>query len=144
MTARGDRILLMLELVLGVLPVTIVGGGYSLLGLLFGSVWLVMSVRALTFDAVGWWLAVSALAAGGLFGIVGLWSVMIISASSRRRTPPMIRIALAGSGVGVVTAVSAMLLTAWGAFNAPRSIVYGLMAPIVVVLHRAPAIAKRL
>lgn len=144
MTVRSDRILLTLELVLGVLPVTIVGGGYSLFGLLFGSVWLVMSVRALTFDAVGWWLVVFALAAGGLFGIVGLWSVMIISASSRRPAPPMIQIALAGSGVGVITAVSALLLMAGGDLASPRYVIYGLAAPIVVVLHRAPAIIRRL
>lgn len=141
---RSDRILLALELVLGVLPITVVGGGYSLLGLLFGSVWLVMSLRALTFDAVAWWLAVFALAAGGLFGIVGLWSVMLISASSRRPALRMIRLALGGSSVGVITAVSAVLLIAHGGVGGARYILYMLVAPIVVVLHRAPAIAKRL
>lgn len=141
---KTDRILLALELVFGVLPITIVGGAYSLIGLLSGGVWFVMSVRALTFDAVAWWLAVIALAAGGLVGIAGVWSLMLISASSRPPAPPAIRLALGGSTVGVITAVSALLLIADSGFEAPRYVLYGLVAPIVVVLHRGPALARRL
>jgi hypothetical protein len=141
---RSDRLLLALEIVFGVLPVTIVGGGYSLFGLLFGTVYFALSVRAVAFDAFAWWCGVFALAAGGFVGIVGLWAVILISASSRRPSPPMIRVAVVGSGVGVLTAASALLLMGGGAFHAPWYIVYGLVAPIVVVVHRARAIAKLL
>jgi hypothetical protein len=142
MTLQKDRILLALEVVLGVLPITIVGGVYSFFGLLFGSVSLVMSIRALAFGAFAWWFGIFALAAGGLAGVVGLWALVLIAASSQTPRPQMVRIAVIGSGVGTATALAALLLIGRNSSHPPWYALYSLVAPIVVVMHRGRAIAR--
>jgi hypothetical protein len=142
MTRRNDRILLAVEVAFGVLPITIVGGFYSILGLLFGTVSVTMSVLERAFAPFAFWFGILALATGGFFGIVGLWTVVAISAASRPPSSSMIRVAIAGSAVGVLTAVAALILMVRGAFDGRPVIVYGLVASIIVALHRAPAIGK--
>ena len=136
--------LLALEVAFGVLPITIVGGFYSILGLLFGTVSVVMSVLERAFSAFAFWFGILALAAGGFIGLVGLWAVIAISAASRPPRSSMIRVAVIGCAIGVLTAVAALLLMVGGAFDGRPPIIYGLVASIIVVLHRAPAIGKRM
>lgn len=142
MTRRNDRILLALEVAFGVLPITIVGGFYSILGLLFGTVSLAMSVLERAFGAFALWFGILALAAGGFLGIVGLWAAIAISAAPGPPNSSMIRLAVTGSAVGVLTAVAALILMVRGAFDGRPSIIYALVASIIVALHRAPAIGK--
>jgi hypothetical protein len=143
MTRRSDRVLLALEILFGVLPITIVGGVYSVLGLLFGSVSLVMSVREYAFGAFPLGFGIFALAASGLIGIVGLWAVIALSAGVRPPTAPTINAALAASAIGALAATVGLLLMV-GRVSEHRSlIVYSLVSPIVVLLHRGRSIAKR-
>lgn len=141
MTPRSDRVVLALEMLLGVLPITIIGGAYSLLGVLFGSVSIFLGVREHAFNVFAVWLGILALAGGGVFGIVGLWAVIALSAGLRPG-PSMMRVALIGSAVGVVAAAVTLLSMLAGLFDRRPAVVYLLLAPILVVLHRRPAIKK--
>jgi len=137
---RFDRAILALEVLLGVLPITIIGGGYSLLGVVFGSVSVFLAVREHAFNVFALWLGILALSGSGLFGIVGLWALIALSMGFQ---PRVVRVALTGSAVGVLAAVITLLLLLGGIFERSPVVVYLLVAPILVVLHRRPAIKRR-
>jgi hypothetical protein len=136
MNLRTDRIVLALEVLFGVVPTTIVGGGYSILGVVFGTVSVFLSVRGLAFDALVLWLGILALAASGVMGIVGLWALIALSAAYRPPSSQMIRIASVGSIVGVLAAVVALGSMLVGGADRRPLFIYILVAPILVVLHR--------
>jgi len=137
MTARFDRIVLALEAVF-VLPITIVGGGYSLLGLWFGIVSVFLAIRGHAFGVFALWLGILGLAASGLVGLAGLWAVIALSTASRPAASATIRVARVASIVGVLAAVVVLGLMLAGRVDQSRMIAYMLVAPILVVLHRAP------
>jgi ethanolamine transporter EutH len=142
MTVRSDRIVLALEILLGVLPITIVGGGYSLLGLLFSIVSVFLAVREHAFNVFVFWLGILGLAASGLAGIVGLWAVIALSAAFRPTSSPMRRVAVIGSVAGVLAAAVVLGLMLIGRVDRRPAVAYILVAPILVVLHRAPSFTK--
>jgi len=142
MTVRVDRIVLALEVVFGVLPATIVGGGYSLLGVVFGIVSVLLSVRGLAFNAFVLWVGILAWAASGLAGIVGLWAAIALSAAYRPPSARMVRVAFVGSIVGVLAAVVGLGFMLMGGADRSPLFVYVLVAPILVVLHRVPRLQR--
>jgi len=144
MTTRSDRLVLAIEVLFGVLPVTIIGGGYAILGVVFGSASVLIAVRELAVAVFALWLGILALAAGGLCGIVGLWSMVALSARLRPATPSMINVALMGSTIGVLTAVTGFVLMLNGTWERRPLVAYLLAAPIVVVLHRRPGVKRLL
>lgn len=127
---------LAVEVALAVVPVTLVGGFYVLLGIYFGTVSLIVSI--LHGAVSGWWLGVLALALGGLFGIVGLWLLVL---SAVKDVAPITRTrAFAAALVGIVTTVAALALSMRdGAAPLDTWMVYVLVSPIVFVSHRALA-----
>lgn len=137
-----DRAILVLEVAIGVAPITIVGGVYSLLGLYFSAGALIASVWARSVNAVPVFLKIFGLAAGGLAGIVGLWAVVLISASRRPPSAQLSRAALYGSAIGIITAVIAVILMIHGSVASPWPMAV-VLGPVFVVLHRAPAILRR-
>jgi hypothetical protein len=139
---RSDRAVLALEVLVGVLPITIIGGGYSFLGVVFGSASVFLAIREHAFNVFALWVGILALAGSGLFGIVGLWALVVLSMGFPPRLS-MARVALAGSAVGVLAAVITLLLVLGGIFERSPLVVYLLVAPILVVLHRRPAIKKQ-
>lgn len=141
MSPRCDRVVLTLEVLLGVVPITLTGGGYSLLGVISGSASVILAVRELAFNVFALWLGILALAGSGLFGIVGLWALIAVSAGFRSRSS-MTGVALTGSAVGVLAALVSLLLVLGGIFDRRPLAVYLLVAPILVVVHRRPAIRR--
>jgi hypothetical protein len=138
---NSNRLVLALEVLVGALPITIIGGGYTLLGVLFGSVSVFLGIREHAFNVVALWLGILGLAAGGLFGIVGLWVLIALSAGLRPRSS-MTRVALTGSTAGVMASVVTLLLMLGGSFERRPPVIYLLVAPILVVLHRRPAVKR--
>ena len=132
---RIKHLVLALEVALGVVPVTIVGGLYVLMGMLFGTFSLIVSVQRHSLSAFVWWLGVFALALGGLAGLSGLWLLVLDAVKAVNRTVRMA--AFAASTVGVVTAVIALVLAERGSAAPHWWIVYLLVSPIIVVCHRA-------
>jgi hypothetical protein len=125
---------LMIEMILGVLPITVIGGFYTLLGIVFGVVSVFVSIQQKAPGAALWWLAVLTLALGGLAGITGLWLLILVTEFGGTQTTR--RLAIAGSSIGVVTALVAVALST---SNASLSwwTLYLLVSPIVVLLYRA-------
>jgi len=138
-----DRVVLAFEMIVGVLPITVVGGLYSILGLYVSPWALLMSLWMRAPAAFGLWLGVFALAAGGLFGIVGLWLVILLSWPVLPPRAQLARTALGGSVVGVVTAVAALSMMAVDSRLGEKSVVVAVVvAPVLVVLHRLPRISR--
>src|SRR5262245_1341926 len=125
---------LMIEMILGVLPITVIGGFYTLLGIGFGVISVVVSIQHKVPGAALWWLAVLALALGGLAGITGLWLLILITEFGG--TPTTRRLAIAGSSIGVVTALVAVALSTSNQ-SLSWSTLYLLVSPIVVTVYRA-------
>jgi hypothetical protein len=142
MVSRVDRVVLALEIALGVLPITVVGGLYSIMGLYFGAVAVVMSLLQRAPGVLAVWFGIFALGAGGLLGIIGLWAVVLICAGRRPPSAQLVRAAVYGSVVGVLASVTALLFLYRGTVSASPIIIGILLAPILVVAHRVPAIAR--
>jgi hypothetical protein len=128
------RVVLAVELLLGVLPITIIGGVYGAMGLVFGSVSILVALSERTYPASLWWLGVFALALGGLVGILGLW--LLIAASELGGTKNVRFGAWAASIVGVITAVVALTLALSRGTSRSWLTIYLLVSPILVVCHR--------
>ena len=122
------------ELALGVIPITIVGGLYGVLGLYFGVVSIAVSLSQHSLSLSPFWLVILGLAIGGLVGIAGLWMLMATSEGGGTRQARAI--ALGASGVGVVTALAALTLAIRDG-NLRWSTAYLLVAPTIVAIHRA-------
>jgi hypothetical protein len=128
------RLALMIEMMFGVLPITVVGGFYSLLGIVFGVISVLISIQHKVPGAALWWLVVVALAVGGLAGITGLWLLILVTEFGGTRT--IRRLAICGSSIGIVTALVAVTLsTSNGSLSWPT--LYLLGSPILVVAYRA-------
>ena len=132
---RINRFVLTLEVALGVLPITIVGGFYALLGGLFGTVSLMLSLAHLSLSV--WWLSVFALAIGGLTGITGLWLLVAMAMTGTNRK--MQTTAFVSSTIGVITAIVALVLAEQAPVVHRWAVVYLLVSPIVVVCHHTYA-----
>jgi hypothetical protein len=143
MTRAGDRIVLGLEIVLGAVPITIVGGIYSLLGLVFAPFSILVAVREGAFNVFAIWSGILALALGGAIGIVGLWVMILVAAAARPSRSQLIRVALRGTGIGVATAIATILLMLDGVFRGTPLVCYVLVAPLFVVAHRALTLESR-
>jgi hypothetical protein len=133
-----DRLVLALEVTLGVLPVTIVGGTYALMGIMFGTFSVLASMQQHAFDGFRLWFGILLLALGGLTGIAGLW-LLVVAAWMKDADQKLRTVALAASAVGVITAIVALMLAARGREAPHWSILYLLVSPIIVVCHRAYA-----
>lgn len=140
MQRRVDRVILAAEMA-AVVPLTLAGGLYSILGLYVSVGALIASAWTRSARNIGVFVETFALAAGGLAGLLGLWAVLAISAGRRQPSAPIVRIALAACAVGVLTAAAAVILMARGSVASPWTMAV-VLAPVVVVLHRAPAIAR--
>jgi len=125
---------LMIEMMLGVLPITVVGGFYSVLGIVFGVISVLISIQHKVPGAALWWLAVLALALGGLAGITGLWLLILVTEFGGTQSTR--RLAIAGSSIGVVTALTALVLSARNA-SLSWPTLYLLLSPILVAVYRA-------
>jgi hypothetical protein len=136
---RVSRLVLAVEVALGVLPVTIVGGVYAVIGTMFGMFSVLFSVQRHAYDGIPFWMGVLALAFGGITGIAGLW--MLVAAAWAGGDRKLRNTALMASGVGILTA--AVALAQASRREAPHwSVIYLLVSPIVVVCHRAWADAS--
>jgi hypothetical protein len=124
---------LMIELTCGVLPATVIGGFYALLGIVFGVVSVLISIQQKVPGAAVWWLAVLALALGGLAGISSMWLLILITEFGGTQT--IRRLALAGSSIGVVTALTALGLSI-GNTSLSWATAYLLISPIIVASYR--------
>jgi hypothetical protein len=141
-TPRADRVLLALEVALGVVPVTIFGGVVAVLGAFVGSASLGIMIAQRTWDGASIWLVVLALAAGGLAGIVGLWATVLVTIAKPPPDRRLVRAAVSGSAIGVATAVAALrLLFQNPSGGAPRFVAM-LAAATAVAVHRVPRIVK--
>ncbi|HTK29799.1 MAG TPA: hypothetical protein VL309_09625 [Vicinamibacterales bacterium] len=143
---RTGRAVLALEVAAGVVPITIVGGLYAMMGLLFGAASLAASIAARSLDAAELWLGIFSLAAGGAVGLLGLWALVLATWTTGSAQPPgitLVRAALGGSAIGVLTAAATLLLMYLGPFTGRPLFVYALIAPVFVVAHRAPPLARR-
>jgi hypothetical protein len=142
-TPRADRVVLGIEIALGIVPVTIIGGLLAVFGAYVGSASLAIMAIQHAWSGAALWLSILALAIGGLAGIVGLWATVLVTISSPPPDRRFVRTAIAGCAIGVVTAVAAVLLLLRSPTGgAPRFIVM-LAAATVVVVHRLPAIIRR-
>jgi hypothetical protein len=131
MTARSDHILLALEALLVVLPVTMIGGAIALLGAVSGSAAVVLPL----------WGGILTLAGCGLVGIIGLWAAMIaLSNGSGSSRQAIVRVALVGTLVGVLAATVTLVLMITGVVDRCPLVIYILVSPVVVVLHRRRAL----
>jgi len=140
---RADRLVLGIEIAVGILPITIVGGITSVMGMYFGGVSVAISVAERSLSAATLWLGILGLAAGGLAGIVGLWAVVLVTISPGRTDQALAKAAIFGSVTGVVTAAIAMLQAFRGDGRPSAEVVALLVAPVLVVAHRLPAILRR-
>jgi hypothetical protein len=128
----------------GVLPVTIMGGPSAFFGVLFGSVSVFLAVRERALNVLALWAGVLALAACGLLGFIGVWAMIALSAGFRPPRQPVVRLALFGTIVGVLAAVVTLVLMVSGIVEPRPLLIYILVAPILVVLHRRPALKRLL
>jgi hypothetical protein len=145
MTVRSDRILLAVEMLLVVLPVTMIGGPIALLGTVSGSAAVVLAAREHAVNVLPLWVGILTLAVCGLVGIIGLCAAMIaLSGEFRSSRQAIVRVALFGSVVGVLAATVTLILMITGVFDRRPLGIYILVSPIVVILHRRPSLKKLL
>ena len=138
---RIHRLVLIIELLLGVLPITIVGGVYGAMGLAFGSVSILVALSERAYAASFWWLGVFGLALGGLVGIAGLW--LLVATSELGGTRRANLSALAASFVGVVTAAVALALALTHGTSRIWLTMYLLVSPVLVACHRGYRTLRR-
>jgi hypothetical protein len=129
-----NRIMLGVELIFGVLPISVVGGFYALLGIFFGMTSVLMSISQHSLSVSMFWLAILAIAVGGLIGIIGLWLLVLVSELGG--TPQVRRAASVACSIGIATAVIALTLAIRQDGNVSKLTVYLLVSPIVVVCER--------
>jgi len=145
MTVRSDRILLALEVLFVVVPVTMVAGAVALLGMASGSAAVVLAAREHALNVLPLWAGILTLAACGLVGVIGLWATMIaLWDRFRSSRQAIVRVALVGSVVGVLAATVTLVLMITGVFDRRPLAIYILVSPVVVVLHRRPALKELL
>ena len=138
---RSCRLVLAVEIVLGVIPIAIVGGLYALMGTLFGTFSVLASIPQHSYDGFVLWFGILMLALGGLTGLAGLW-LLVTAAWMKQEDQRLRRASLRASTVGVVTAVVTLALAARGRDVPQWTVIYLLVSPIVVVCHRAYADAS--
>jgi hypothetical protein len=131
---RTDRIVLGVELLFGVLPISVIGGLYALLGIFFGVTTILVSISQHSLRVSLFWLAVLGIAIGGLIGITGLWLLVLVS--ERGGTPQVRRAALMACGIGIATAFIALMLAIREDGGVPPLTVYLLLSPVIVVCER--------
>jgi hypothetical protein len=131
---RTDRIVLGVELIFGVVPISVVGGLYALLGIFFGVTSVLVSISHHSLNASMFWLAVLGIAIGGLIGITGLWLLVLVSELGG--TPQVRRTALMACGIGIATALIALTLAIRQDGSVPMLTVYLLVSPVIVVCER--------
>jgi hypothetical protein len=130
---RTDRIVLGVELLFGVLPISVVGGLYALLGIVFGMTSVLVSISQHSLSASMFWLAVLGIAIGGLIGITGLWLLVLVSELGG--TPQVRRAAEIACAIGIATAFVALSLAIRQDGGVPLT-VYLLLSPVIVVCER--------
>jgi len=143
-TGRADRLVLGLEIALGIVPITMVGGLYATIGMYFGGAAIAVSIAQRSLSGSTLWLGIMALAAGGLAGIVGLWALVLVTISSRPPDRVLMKTAIVGSVAGVATAALALIESLSASARPSATIVALLVAPVLVVVHRLPAIVRSL
>ena len=131
---RTDRIVLGVELLFGVLPISVVGGLYALLGIVFGVTSVLVSISQHSLSASMFWLAVLGIAIGGLIGITGLWLLVLVSELGG--TPQVRRAAVIACAIGIATAFVALSLAIRQDGGVPLLTVYLLLSPVIVVCER--------
>ena len=131
---RTNQIVLGIELIFGVLPISVIGGLYALLGIFFGVTSVLVSISQHSLSASMFWLAVLGIAIGGLTGITGLWLLVLVSELGG--TPQVRRAALIACGVGIATAFIALTLALREDGGVPKLTVYLLVSPVIVVCER--------
>jgi len=131
---RTDRIVLGVELLFGVLPISVVGGLYALLGIVFGVTSVLVSISHRSLSASMFWLAVLGIAIGGLIGITGLWLLVLVSELGG--TPQVRRGALIACAIGIGTAFIALTLAIREDGGVPLLTVYLLLSPVIAVCER--------
>ena len=144
MTRRADRLVLGFEIALGIVPITMVGGLYAIMGMYFGGVAMAVSIAHWSLSGSTLWLGIMALATGGLAGILGLWALVLVTISPSQPDRTLVVTAIAGSAVGVATAAVALIQSLSDSGSPSATIVALLVAPVLVVAHRLPAIVRSL
>jgi len=122
------------ELLFGVLPISVVGGLYALLGIVFGVTSVLVSISQHSLSASMLWLAVLGIAIGGLIGITGLWLLVLVSELGG--TPQVRRAAVIACAIGIATAFVALSLAIRQDGGVPLLTVYLLLSPVIVVCER--------
>jgi hypothetical protein len=131
---QTHRIVLGVELLFGVLPISVVGGLYALLGIVFGVTSVLVSISQHSLSASMFWLAVLGIAIGGLIGITGLWLLVLVSELGG--TPQVRRAAVIACAIGIATAFVALSLAIRQDGGVPLLTVYLLLSPVIVVCER--------
>jgi hypothetical protein len=121
-------------MILGVLPISIVGGFYAVIGSVFGIVSVLVSIYHRAWSSSLWWFGVLGLALGGLIGITGLWLLVLVS--ERGGTRRLRDAALAASAIGIGTSFVTLSMASRDNRALPWTTIYLLISPIVVACHR--------